>query len=243
MLTFFRQIRKSLVGSVQGRKYVVYAMGEILLVMIGILLALQVNNWNEWRKERIQEKRVLEGMANTLQSNLDQIRYHQDFIDRYNVSGQIILSLFESQDLDSDTLWRHFHFSLVNGASDIWLIETGYEHLRITNGEIILNENLRKEIIQLFEVEYKRLFQELSWGLKDDPETHPFIDKHFKRRPNAAMQPYDPTELYGSRIYNSLLAKGISQRRYFSLILKDVEKDTQRVLSFIKRELGDSVKE
>ena len=44
MLTFFRRIRKGLLGSDQARKYLLYALGEILLVMIGILLALEVNN-------------------------------------------------------------------------------------------------------------------------------------------------------------------------------------------------------
>lgn len=39
------------------RKYLAYAMGEVLLVMIGILLALQVNNWNQWRKDRQRKKK------------------------------------------------------------------------------------------------------------------------------------------------------------------------------------------
>ena len=49
MLTFFRHIRKSLLGSGQVRKYLVYAIGEIALVVIGILIALQINNWNQQR--------------------------------------------------------------------------------------------------------------------------------------------------------------------------------------------------
>ena len=56
MLTFFRRIRKGLLGSGQARKYLLYAIGEIALVVIGILIALQINNWNEWRKDRIIEK-------------------------------------------------------------------------------------------------------------------------------------------------------------------------------------------
>ena len=59
MLTFFRKIRKNLLGEGSTSKYLVYAVGEILLVMVGILLALQVNNWNEWRKDRIKEKEYL----------------------------------------------------------------------------------------------------------------------------------------------------------------------------------------
>ena len=59
MLTFLRQTRKSLIRLSGTRKYLLYATGEILLVMIGILLALQVNNWNQDRLDRIEEQRLL----------------------------------------------------------------------------------------------------------------------------------------------------------------------------------------
>jgi len=52
MLKFFRNIRQNLLSENKIGKYLLYALGEILLVMIGILLALQVNNWNETKKLR-----------------------------------------------------------------------------------------------------------------------------------------------------------------------------------------------
>ena len=52
MLRFFRQIRQSLIGQGKVSKYLPYAVGEILLVVIGILIALQIDNWNEKRKDR-----------------------------------------------------------------------------------------------------------------------------------------------------------------------------------------------
>jgi hypothetical protein len=54
MLHFLRRIRRSLINTGATRKYLLYAVGEIALVMIGILLALQVNNWNEGNKESIR---------------------------------------------------------------------------------------------------------------------------------------------------------------------------------------------
>jgi len=50
MLTFFRRIRKGFLVGGRASKYLLYAIGEIALVVIGILIALQVNNWNEERK-------------------------------------------------------------------------------------------------------------------------------------------------------------------------------------------------
>ena len=52
MINFFRKIRKQLADQNKPLKYFRYAFGEIVLVMIGILLALQVNNWNEERKDQ-----------------------------------------------------------------------------------------------------------------------------------------------------------------------------------------------
>ena len=56
MISFFRSLRKKFVSGGQFRKYLFYALGEIALVVIGILIALQVNNWNE-ESSRMQEER------------------------------------------------------------------------------------------------------------------------------------------------------------------------------------------
>ncbi|MFN1835222.1 DUF6090 family protein [Balneola sp. MJW-20] len=74
MITLFRRIREKLIASGSLSKYLLYAMGEILLVMIGILLALQVNNWNEERKERIRESVLKEQLVEEFQRDMNQLR-------------------------------------------------------------------------------------------------------------------------------------------------------------------------
>ena len=59
MLRLFRIFKKSLIESNELKKYVLYTVGEIFLVVIGILIALQINNKNEFRKERIEERRLV----------------------------------------------------------------------------------------------------------------------------------------------------------------------------------------
>ena len=51
MARIFNRIRKDLLFTQKFRKYLVYAVGEIILVVVGILIALQINNWNEKRKK------------------------------------------------------------------------------------------------------------------------------------------------------------------------------------------------
>ncbi|MBT8316904.1 MAG: hypothetical protein HKP59_04710 [Lutibacter sp.] len=59
MIKFFKKIRQNLLSEGKTGKYFKYAIGEIILVVIGILIALGINNWNENRKDSIQEKIVL----------------------------------------------------------------------------------------------------------------------------------------------------------------------------------------
>ena len=86
MFRFFRQIRQNLLtqessaqGNTPGRagRYLLYAVGEVILVVIGILIALQVNNWNN---DRLQQKAAKAFYSNTRQQLLE---------DRTNIEGQI----------------------------------------------------------------------------------------------------------------------------------------------------------
>jgi hypothetical protein len=69
MINFFRKTRKQLADDNKPIKYLRYAIGEILLVVVGILIALQINNWNEGRKEIIKEQAVLFNLVQSLKSD------------------------------------------------------------------------------------------------------------------------------------------------------------------------------
>ena len=66
MIKFFRKIRQRLLSQNRFSRYFVYAVGEILLVVIGILIALQVNNWNEERNQRQVELKYFYNLKNDL---------------------------------------------------------------------------------------------------------------------------------------------------------------------------------
>ena len=66
MIKFFRRIRQQLLDEGKLKRYLIYAIGEILLVMIGILLALQINNWNESIKSLNAQKAYLTEIRNDL---------------------------------------------------------------------------------------------------------------------------------------------------------------------------------
>ena len=73
MIKFFRHIRRNLLETGKTGKYFKYAIGEIALVMIGILLALQVNTWNEGRKLKNEEQELLTNLSMSFKSKLSEL--------------------------------------------------------------------------------------------------------------------------------------------------------------------------
>ena len=73
MIKFFRKIRQNLLYEGKTSKYFKYAVGEILLVVIGILIAISINNWNEQRKDILQEQKILLQLKSNFNKNLEQL--------------------------------------------------------------------------------------------------------------------------------------------------------------------------
>jgi hypothetical protein len=79
MIPFFRRIRKQHADDNQVLKYARYAIGEIVLVVIGILIALQINNWNEERKSRIEEIEILKSIKLDFVNVIDECKENNEF--------------------------------------------------------------------------------------------------------------------------------------------------------------------
>ena len=97
MIKFFRRIRQKLLSENKFSKYLIYAIGEIILVVVGILIALQINNQNETRKENELEKELI----NLLISDLEEKRKENlsDFenADRFIVRFQETIEIWEKE--------------------------------------------------------------------------------------------------------------------------------------------------
>ena len=94
MIKFFSQIRQNLLSEGKTKNYLKYAIGEIVLVVIGILIALGINNWNERENNRSQAEKHLETIKLNLQDDILQaemlisetqttIDYANDFLDQF----------------------------------------------------------------------------------------------------------------------------------------------------------------
>jgi hypothetical protein len=157
MIKIFRRIRQRLVIENKFSRYLLYATGEIILVVIGILIALQINNWNERKKENIKEQAFLKELNLDFKSNKTQI----DSIISYNKvslhAGSRLLEIIETFDLknprrnDSNAhfvdsmgfynrlVWRNKSFNPKNGAVEALLNSSSFD--------LIKNDTLRRNLI------------------------------------------------------------------------------------------------
>ena len=91
MLSFFRRLRMALISNTKVSTYLLYAMGEIALVVIGILVALQINNWNEARISSAKEQRLLIDLKSELEFNLDYLQTRFEWVRDYSIANGIKL--------------------------------------------------------------------------------------------------------------------------------------------------------
>ncbi len=158
MLKFFRKIRHQLIKEGSFQKYLLYAIGEILLVMIGILLALQVNNWNEHRKNTYKEQTYLQNIKSDLTIELENLRaidkewtYRISVFKTIDTSFQIWRYIKNDivRDINLDKIGKRFVFK--RGESTR-LRKGTYDAIK-DNGEIRLihNEQIYLNIQEIYE--------------------------------------------------------------------------------------------
>jgi hypothetical protein len=115
MIKLFRNIRKNLLNEGKTSKYFKYAIGEIILVVIGILIALSINNWNENRKERMKERQLLDNLQVEFQDNLKDLDSISMKVDQVIVALEKVFNRFDPQ---NDTIKTVSLDSLLSKALD-----------------------------------------------------------------------------------------------------------------------------
>jgi hypothetical protein len=96
MIKFFRKIRQNLLAEGKIVKYIKYAIGEIILVMIGILLALTINSWNQNRLNSQQESVYLANLKNDLLQNIERFNYMDSIFNSRQSDIKSGLEIFNS---------------------------------------------------------------------------------------------------------------------------------------------------
>ncbi|MBT8300634.1 MAG: hypothetical protein KJO63_04840 [Maribacter sp.] len=159
MIKFFRHIRYNLMEQNKTSKYFKYAIGEIILVVIGILIALQINNWNESRKQRNQELHYLKNLKTDLKLNIAELDNYISVRNSRIESANIVLEHFEGKPLQ-DLSDFAFH------TTNIYIWQKFSQHdntfQELTNSgnlALISNDSIKNGLLNL-EALYKKLKNE-----------------------------------------------------------------------------------
>jgi len=148
MFNFFRKKRKALAGENRSLKYMRYAVGEIILVVIGILIALQINTWNENQKLRTQEIIYLDNLKNDIITQIQMLDVYIDFENIIIDQTNDITKHFELNDgfKNMDSI-----FPKINDLTTRWTFSnanmTLLQLLNSNQINIIQNRQLREELI------------------------------------------------------------------------------------------------
>lgn len=151
MINFFRKIRQTMMTENKFGKYLTYAIGEIILVVIGILIALSINNWNENRKNSIEEKAILENLLENL--NLSKIQSEQLISEELQLKQNLIQILgVDSNDnkvnakIISDSIFKNTVWDLQSDMPTF----NAYNNLKSTNKlSLIKNKNINEKFTEL----------------------------------------------------------------------------------------------
>ncbi|PIB29181.1 hypothetical protein BFP77_07170 [Maribacter sp. 4U21] len=156
MIKFFRKIRQNLLLENKTGKYLKYAIGEIILVVIGILIALQINDWNDQRKDNVKEQEILKRLRKEFTANRVQLLEKTKNKKDINKKCSRLLTFYnEPEKAELDSIFAYLGSVIPTTFDPIQndLVRSG-------NIEIIKSEELKgllihwsTDVVQLREVE------------------------------------------------------------------------------------------
>jgi hypothetical protein len=199
MLKIFRNIRRDLLTENKFRKYILYAIGEIFLVVIGILIALQINNWNNLRIEKKAEQTSYQNIRQQIVEDSTELSgvkaFNLHYLNQYAFANEIIKSNDRKQ-IDTLALITIYlsQYSDFHGNGNI------FQNL-VNSGEINLLQNAAiSNSVQKLEMIYAHLnkLEDIHWEIISNeltPEVKGVINY-------ATMEIIKPDKLYSVELQN-----------------------------------------
>tara|TARA_Y100000385_G_scaffold262401_1_gene293989 strand:+ start:355 stop:1086 length:732 start_codon:yes stop_codon:yes gene_type:complete len=237
MIKFFRKIRQQLLTENKFSKYLIYAFGEIILVVIGILIAFQINSWNAENLLIEKEIKHLSGIESDLKENVKIFRKSIDSQSENMEKIDFLLKVLEEKrpyTLDFSTNLRS-----VKGIEEIEIITTGFNTLSAFGMDNIRSDSLRSEIVLLFDHKFpnnQSLFHDLG-RMHHESLVIPIMLKHFTNGEGSRPIPNNYQQLLESKEFISML--GTRRNVKLALVgrLEGMIRDSDALTLHIQEEL------
>ena len=254
MIKFFRNIRQNLLNEGKTTKYLKYAIGEIVLVMIGILLALQVNNWNEGRKSINEGKKLIGSIYLELREANIKIDSIISALKKQRDDGIEVAEVLEHQDnhpITNPNLFKKIGFSLTTFIF-VERNETAWDGLKASGKQAIIRNDTLANLLNEFYSGFDRLitnFNEIPKKARMD------LRELIAQCHNSEDLKYYSENGPGIHVKNiqnencilslDVLPKLVSSITMSSIVnielFKDLKLKNQQTLSYIENNLGDII--
>jgi len=234
MIKFFRKIRKNLLSEGKTGKYLKYAIGEIVLVVIGILIALQINNWNENRKVQKQEvqiyKEIKSDLIETKKEILQAVRVNKFCL----TSNQNLINAILTKEPNSETINNHFKASMAE--QKVFPKTSAFENLKTIGLNTLSNDSLRIAITNLFQLSFERMKDQSRMENQDyniSKILFPFQTKYLKPDKSKIMQ-------YPSKFADTLSVPKLIINNYDNFVNDEILLQTLQITLFNRSNIINS---
>ena len=244
MIKFFRHIRQRLLTENKFSKYLLYAIGEIFLVVVGILIALQINNWNELRKTHLQDLEFLNNLKVELSIDIAALTAKITEYQEINSNIRNTVALFDTADYE---LTPDEHQVIVSALSQFQIFtpinkNINRNDLIIAQGTI---DRIDKELNRKF-LTYLEETQSINAAITKLGETlqqleilriHPYVDYDIVHSLEDQLD-FDFKEISNNRGIRNALQKSFGYRKYYIENMSDKIKEAEKLIALINHKLG-----
>jgi len=249
MIKFFRKIRQSLISENKFSKYLLYAIGEIVLVVIGILIALQINNANIQRINNQKEFKYLENIKIDLQKDIENIHDNLDFRLKKSEGTQKLIQQIKGLPIDNLTELTYNVMNTVNVERFQPSNVTYNDMVSSGNLNLISNDSIK---ITLFELsllyqknmfyidhetsEYEEHVSKLVYKLTDFEKMTP-VFLGIKTAREVKITEEDFYELFQSKEYKNGIVISNLTSKGFTELYQNIETKSKKIIELINIEL------
>jgi hypothetical protein len=256
MIKFFRIIRKNLLNEGKTTKYLKYAIGEIVLVVIGILIALQINNWNEERKDKILQMNYSQQLSDNLEKDIvhlkESIELNKFFDDESfylldyllnNLTNpdslRLAIATHNASGMETHTSNPSVYNDLINTGNLKLYHDPIFKELLNTyfiNASPNLDRHLETEIWERYVQEVIKYVDPLLWKTINIERNYPNFGNYIDLRNNIDLRDYeiDWEGMRNSKELKIKLKKAIASRALANRIVKEYLDKAIELENYIK---------
>jgi hypothetical protein len=255
MIKFFRKIRQNLLTEGKTGKYLKYAIGEIVLVVIGILIALSINNWNELRKTNNNQEKYLKLLKVESLKNLNEVNRYKDLVTNMHSSQLTAMNLIDANhDTISESYLSNIFVNIFGSSYSFDYENSTLSELK-NSGELknVSNDSLRKYLTALepLVLKVKQVERDVQISLDEvteylkprisfkkmliESDTETYFGIPNSTKPKKSIIPILENEEFENRLLTYTLATGNLKKKHYPKL----ENHLNKIIDIIGNELNN----